>query len=242
MTGEPDFLIPNSYENIASILRNIGEHFGISRYGIDKHWLYLECDGGIYTIVDKLIFNVLWCGCCKNSFYGKENYLSHQCQGSDEPEFEFDWLVLMPGLLHLEMNSGKAFMKLNWEVCMKRIVMALGFMSPKYIHKGSDHHKMWWVLEILYIAAAEVLLVPYVRDVHSTEEASIPPSYEGYWEWCKANVDPNYNYLIFTFLHGMMLFRCGVRRGNAEAILSGENRFLPILFAGPHPHNQSIVA
>ena len=29
---------------------------------------------------------------------------------------EFDWVVPLAGLLHLEFNVCKAFMKLNWEV------------------------------------------------------------------------------------------------------------------------------
>ena len=35
---------------------------------------------------------------------------------------EFDWIVFPPGLLHLEMNAGRAFIKLLWSVFMESSV------------------------------------------------------------------------------------------------------------------------
>ena len=80
---------------------------------------------------------------------------------------EFDWIVLLPGLLHFEMNSAKAFMELNWSLFMENIVIGLGFVSEKvlkYIRKGSDHHKLWQILEISYLSLTDELLLPYVRN------------------------------------------------------------------------------
>ena len=67
------------------------------------------------------------------------------------PEYEFDWLIPQSGLLHFKINAGKSFMSLCWDVFMKEICKELGFQSEnalKYIKKGSDHNKLWNILEM----------------------------------------------------------------------------------------------
>ena len=125
-------------------------------------------DGAIYTVIVKVMNNVYTCRACSQSFYGKEKFEEHECVGSNDcqPSREFDWIVPLPGLLHLEMNAAKAFMNLNWEVFMEIFAKQLGFTSEnalKYIRKGSDHHKLWQILEITYLALVDELLLPYVR-------------------------------------------------------------------------------
>ena len=135
IVGEPDMISPSGYENIVFILRNIGVRAGIDKYvpnGNGK-WLILENDGAIYTIIIKLIQNVFSCPKYGLSTYGKENVGDHQCVllYNVVMERKFDWIVLLPGLLHFEMNSAKAFMELNWSVFMENIVIGLGFVSEK---------------------------------------------------------------------------------------------------------------
>ena len=57
-TGEPDRVNPSSFDNISHILFNIAEKAGINSNEEARKWLFLECDGGIYYLVEKLIFNV----------------------------------------------------------------------------------------------------------------------------------------------------------------------------------------
>ena len=46
--GEPDLIEPNSYQNIALILENVGIQAGVEKYGNGKRkWLFLE-NGGRY--------------------------------------------------------------------------------------------------------------------------------------------------------------------------------------------------
>ena len=69
------------------------------------------------------------------------------------------------GLSHFEMNAGKSFMSLCWDVFMKKICKELGFQSEnalKYIKKGSDHHKLWDILEITYISFTDELLISFI--------------------------------------------------------------------------------
>ena len=123
---------------------------------------------------------------------------------------EFGWLIPIAGLLHVEINIARVFMNLNWEVFTKECVKILGFQSPKaqkYLKKGSDHHKTWHFLEILYVAVALELVIPYVRESDGSN-----PCVEGYWAWSKGIDDPNYIYMqqsVFVYLHAMMMLRSG---------------------------------
>ena len=121
---------PSGFENIVIILRNIGIHAGIRKYVPDgkREWLLLENDGAIYTIIIKLISNVYSCGKCGKSIYGKDNAEEHDCVVLSEAgmTLEFDWVILLPGLLYLEMNAAKAWIDLNWEVFMQEMVSEFG--------------------------------------------------------------------------------------------------------------------
>jgi len=69
----------------------------------------------------------------------------------------------------------------------------------------------------MYIAVADELLVPFVRHCKA-ENKDI--TVENYWLWSDTLVNPNYIFMqqmIFTFVHSIMLFRNGCRKGNSEA-------------------------
>ena len=151
-------------------MRNLGARAGIKKYDSEglREWIYLENDGGIYTILTKLVENVFTCKECYDSFYGRDSIENHSCYVLRQAEFEneFDWFVPIPGLLHLEMNAAKSFLSLNWTIFIEKVVKELGFTSEnalKYAKKGADHHKLWQILEIIYLAAADELLLPYLR-------------------------------------------------------------------------------
>ena len=156
--GEPDMCNPNSKSNILRVLRGLGGRAKIHKYNDSdeskRTWIFMETDGGISIYIFKFIFNQLICKACKKEFYGRESFDKHQCTDSPELEFEFDWIVPQSGLLHIEINAGKSLMSLCWDVFFQEICKELGFVSPNvlaYAKKGSDHHKMWDILEITYI-------------------------------------------------------------------------------------------
>ena len=65
------------------------------------------------------------------------------------------------------MNAAKSFINFCWEPFMKEICMYLGFVSENaqiYAKKGSDHHKLWDLLEIVYIALTDELLFDFVSE------------------------------------------------------------------------------
>ena len=245
--GEPDFVNPNSYENISQILRNLGRRAGIKQYGgTEREWLLLESDGAIYVIVQKLITNVLLCRRCSNSFYGIDSYNDHRCYilHQVEPKHEFAWILLQPGLLHIEMNACKSFIALCWDIFVCEAGKCLGFQSQKalmYLFKCSDHHKAMRMCEILYIALADELLTPYVRHCMSN---GTDPSADGYWNWCQDIKNRNFflvQQLAFTFLHGLMLFHSGVRNADSKALHAGLEKCSLMFFVRNHPRYRSII-
>lgn len=57
-TGEPDFLNPNSYQNIINVIQNICSREGVKQYGGTKEWIFVKCDGLPYKIISDIIANV----------------------------------------------------------------------------------------------------------------------------------------------------------------------------------------
>lgn len=246
--GEPVMLNPSGFENIATILRTIGKKAGIKKYDEkgSRNWLLFENDGAIFTIIIKLIKNVLICPSCNESIYGIENFEDHSCAvlHSAQPDYEFDWVIIIPGLLHYEMNSAKSFMKLNWNVFMEDIVKQLGFTSENalnYIRKGNDHHKLWQILEIVYLAVTDELLIPYIRKCLEDKQE---PTNIGYWIYSNTLENPNYIYIqqmIFTYLHSLMLLRSGTRNNDYDTISSAKIKLANLFFGGNHPTYRQIV-
>ena len=123
-----------------------------------------------------------------------------------------------------------------------RIIPDVCYAIDLVIFAGSDHHKLWRVLEITYIAVTSELLLPYVREtLASTDE----PSVDGFWDWYNETQDPNYSYILqmtLTFLQSLMLLGNAVRKGNFPAITAAQQIFIPLLYARNHRRYQSILA
>ena len=89
----------------------------------------------------------------------------------------------------------------------------MGFTSPKaqkYLKKGSEHHKIWHYLEILYVSLGMELAVPYVQYCN---DSGVLPDCNGYWDQCEDLQNPNYlcmQYSVFTYLHALMMFHVGI--------------------------------
>ena len=114
----------------------------------------------------KLIFNSHRCKECRETIYGLETFSKHLCKGSTNPTYEFDWLIPQMGLLHFEMNGGKLLFSLCWGVLLKEVCKELGFVrqnAQAYAKKGSDHHKMWDIIEICYIAFTDEMICQFLK-------------------------------------------------------------------------------
>ena len=81
--GEPILLNPNSYNNLEQILDNLEVNLEI---GSSREWSYIGCDGPPYCLASRLI---------------------------DKIDRFQQWVVMLPGLGHLNMNQLKAFFKVK---------------------------------------------------------------------------------------------------------------------------------
>ena len=194
------------------------------------------------------LFNVYRCLDCNEAIYGQENFESHLCSGAihEDNSFEFDWIVPQTGLLHFEMNAAKSFINFCWEPFMREICMHLGFVSENaqiYAKKGSDHHKLWDLLKIVYIALTDELLVEFVRFCIRN---NMEPSVDNYWSsFSKKVKNPNYAFLqqmVLTFLHALMIFRKGMRSNNQQYIYAGKDKLSLLFYGRNHPHYHLLIA
>ena len=138
------------------------------------------------------------CKECQESFYGKDCFDVHASCELQSPEFEceFDWVVPISGLLHLEMNAAKAFLSFNWSIFLERVMQELGITSKIGLtcaKKGSDHHELWDSLEIIYLGIINELLLPFVQHSFKKNEP-ISLSAENYWEYYKNAFNKTYSY------------------------------------------------
>ena len=81
--GEPILLNPNSYNNVKTILDCLKTNLEIDK---TRQWTYVGCDGPPYCLASRLI---------------------------TENQDNYDWLTLVPGLGHLNMNQLKSFFKVS---------------------------------------------------------------------------------------------------------------------------------
>ena len=247
LTGEPDMIKPNSVENVKQLLFATGRRANISNFvgsNVDpdpREWMCFENDGGILGPILKLIFNLLRCLECKNQYFGKDSFDGHLCKGALELKYEhvFDWIVPQMGLLHLEINAGKSFMNLCWDVFMKSVCIELGFKSPNallYAKKGTDHHKLWDILEITYIAFADEIMFQFISYCFNK---SLTPTIDNYWLFASQAKNPNFLFvqqMVMSFLHAMMLLRRGTRFQDSDYIYSAKNKLALMFFARNHPN------
>ena len=167
----------------------------------------MECDGLHYNILREVLNNVCRCNNCSDCFYRIENFLE-QVRSTRR----FSCLFPVSGILQLKMNACRSFIKLNWPVFTKTLGNILVFLSPKaqeYLKKGSDHHKAWHYLELIYCSLSLELMVPFVKECIKIKSN---PTTNGYWDWCEHLENPNYIHLqhsMFTHLHTLMMLRAG---------------------------------
>lgn len=152
---EPVYVNPCSYDAVASVLRNIGHKSGIKKYGGDRDWVIIACDGVPYNLCRRIIESYHTCSKCDTSLNGLDACTTHDKEMHLEEEVvfeqEFAWVVLQPGMGHIEMNMVKGLVELGWEVFWKEMAVCFNFRSEaalKCCKKVTDHHKGWTLCRI----------------------------------------------------------------------------------------------
>ena len=127
---------------------------------------------------------------------------------------------------------------------MKDVAKSLNFTtdaSLHYIKAGSDHHKMWVILDASFIAFADELMIPYIRRCLSLDQQI---TVNGFWKFSKMVKDPNYLYcieMVFSYLLSFMQLRKGSRSGDPQAIRSSVLKIIPLFFGTKHSIYQELL-
>lgn len=249
---DPVFCNPNSLENVAIVLREIGRENGIFRYGGTKrHWTLVCVDGLPHTLIMKLILEAVICTNinCQKGFLTLESFLSHHKECHPEKSYafiyEFDWLYLRIGCGHYEHNLIKAFIKLNWTPAIECLCENFGFTSDsakKFAQNGGDHHISWQLLNIFHESCVKELVLPYVRNCLLNSQAV---SVDGFYSFYKnkMHTNPNMAYIfnmVSRYSQGIINFRMAIRRNNSDMLESAKYHCKELFFGRNHPNYQQI--
>ena len=246
---DPVLANPNSIENILYVLRHIGKKAGIKRYVSSgkRYWTVICCDGLPHSLVRRLIEEYLHCSECDVGCLGIKEMEKHAKKvhgGEVSFYYEFDWVLLLTGDGHYEMNLVKSFMELNWEVFMKNFAQKMGWISEaaqKSAKKCSDNHKAWQMILTFHIGTMCELVIPYVAYEKGRNEN---PSAEGYLTYVKKQgYNSNYMYLfemVCKYTQGIVNFRMATRRNNWTLLQSAKWMTKELFHGRSHPKYQDI--
>ena len=107
------------------------------------------------------------------------------------------------------MTAAKSFMNLYWEQLMSKTYRELDFTTENalaYTKNGSDHHKLWDIIETCYIAFTDEIIVEVLRYCNL---ANIEPNVESFWNYLAVLKNPNFVFMQqmdFVYLHALILF------------------------------------
>ena len=82
------FVNPCSYEAVAVALRNLGQKFGLRRYGGERLWLSVACDGLPYNLASRLIRSMHICSICQDSINGLDACAQHSNDNHPDSEIQ----------------------------------------------------------------------------------------------------------------------------------------------------------
>ena len=262
--GEPVYVEPNSYVDVAHVLRNIGTECNLSRYCSDgdedneqltcesKEWMLVACDGLPYHLMMNLLYDYVICVHCRKAFTSRDALFQH-CKiehvdllDRNEVHYclEFDWVLPKIGSGHYEMNMLKTFFGVNWIPFMKNLCYEMGFQSPiaqASAKKCADTHKAWAMLLIFHQGTLKELVLPYVRQCMREGEV---PSTDGFMTYIHNHRTNDtlmmYFEMVLRYSQSIINMRMGVRRNNSRLVQSAKHKFSPLLHARNHPKYQVI--
>ena len=238
---------PNSYENVAKVLREIGKRNGVSIYGgNDRAWTFVCCDGLPFNIVRKLISDGLLCIHCKGFYIGMNELClhHHEIHPGKELSFlhEFSWVFPIIGNGHYEHTLLRSFFDINWIPFLECVAEEIGYKSNKskaYIKSANNHHMSWQILLLLFDGFLLELMNMYINSCSDhTELSSI-----NFRIFCENIKSQRIKYVLVMLSHAQAIinFRIAVRRNNGELLSSSKLMAQPLLFARNHPRYQQIA-
>lgn len=136
------------------------------------------------------------------------------------------------------MNAVKACFRLLWEVCLEDLAKMLGYRTPRVCCKScTDHHKSWMIINIFFNGTLDELLTTYVAHDQT-------PTVAGLYNYISKCEDRNFRFMcdvVLNYVLAIFVFRCGVRRNNAEYIMAGKCKFMKLFYGFNHTFYQEII-
>ncbi|CAH1778669.1 unnamed protein product [Owenia fusiformis] len=246
---DPTMVNPNSYASLEAVMRDIGKEAGIERYGGSiRHWLSVCCDGLPFSLLINMIFDHITCQSCNKTIIGEDEFKIHleTEHPIDEPKYyrEFDWVLLIPGDGHYEMNLVKSYVELMWEVCYKELVRMLGWRSDAALvsaKKCRDYHKAWQTLIVFIAGTLKEMLTTYNRSPVGADSQNTTS--EGFVMFCKQHRNPTIRFMFDMVCElgiGILNLRAGIRRNNCNVIMSAKRTTRSLFHGRNHPKYQTI--
>ena len=137
-------------------------------------------------------------------------------------------------------------MNLCWEPFMSEICKELDFTAENaqaYAKKdSSDHHKLWDVIEICYIAFTDEIIVEFLCYCNLT---NIDSNVESFWNYFVVLKNPNFVFMhqmAFVCLRALISFRGGIQTNNVEYRYGGKNKLSILLFGRNHPNYDQLIS
>ena len=205
VAGEPILLNPNCYQNIDSILQSFKY---ILQIGEEREWALLGCDSPPYCLSSRII---------------------------ERNSFKHDWVSIISGLGHLNMNQLKTFFKIVNEICLEPLgKKVLHFQSPKaykYFVDCKDNHKAWQSFEILLHVVILKVLELYRNSTCET------PSALGILNFISETENATLSLISEIFLSfGLAIYiqRIGNRNNDFTVSSAGRYKFFDLFYAFNH--------
>ena len=206
MIGEPILLNPNSYENIDKTLSELKAN---RKIGDEREWTLLGCGGPPFCIA------------------------SHMIERNPD---KYDWVSVVSGLGHLNMNQVKTFFKMLDKICLGALGKeVLKFSSPKaydYFLNCKDNHKAWQSFEIILHGTKEEMIRLFLTEFNGEVTILF------FLEWI-GNTEKNtlklLSQLFLGYGLGIYIQRIGDRNNDIEVSNAGRYKFFDVFFGFKHP-------
>ncbi|CAL8110280.1 unnamed protein product [Orchesella dallaii] len=144
------------------------------------------------------------------------------------------------------MNILRSIFAVWFPFTIEPIAELLGFRSAKaksYCQSGSDHHKSWSILRIVFEGIVDELLYSYV--VKGLSEPTIGPTVDDFMAKVKTSLNENVIFahqFAFEICFPLLLFRSGIRQCNFIVGIQAREVAAGIFYAFRHPKYQKINA
>ena len=200
---------PNSKENLKAILQHLKTI--LIDNGDGRQWVFVGADGPPYTILRRIVM--------------------------EEPAV-YDWVILVSGKGHLNMNQLKTFFKVLDHVCGDILGNdVLQFNTPKsykYFIDCKDNHKAWQAFEIFLHGTTMELIHMYASQLPEGAK----PGVMGFLDWQSTVSSPTLKFITQFTLNialGIYVQRIGDRNNDEKCSDAGRYKFNDMFYAFNHP-------